>query len=127
MKESLCANHGRGSQMSRYLLTVEGSERFGSELQIRPPVRVKELIERDPDLMIPMPGDALQLRLPDGRTARATVARFGVEAFLRDGSLHMEGNPSDPELTLTIADLESDDLPAATEIWLTESHDHDPV
>lgn len=113
--------------MSRYLLTVEGSERFGSELRVRPLVRVKELIEREPDLMIPMPGDALQLRLPDGRRVRATVARFGVEAFLRDGSLYTEGDPTDPVLTLTIVDLESDALPGATEIWLDEPHDRDPV
>ncbi len=106
--------------MPFYLLTVEGSRRYGSELQVMPAIRVKDLVERAPDLMTPMPGDALQLRLPDGTRLPAAVAHFGVEAWERDGKIEIHGDPADPVLTLTIAGLESDDLPAGTEVWLDE-------
>jgi len=103
-----------------YLLTVESSRRYGSELQVMPTIPIKDLVERAPDLMIPMPGDALQLRLPDGNRLTAAVAHFGVEAWERDGKIEIHGDPADQVLTLTIVGLGSDELPAGTEVWLDE-------
>ena len=113
--------------MPRYLLTVETTERLGADLKVTPPVSVKELIERDPDFPLPLTGDALRLRLPDGRAVGGTVASFGVEAIERDGRLYAPGDPSDAALTLTIGARDVDDLPAGTEIWLDDPPDRDPA
>jgi hypothetical protein len=113
--------------MSFYLLTAESSRRFGSEVQVMPTIRLKDLIEQAPDLMAPMPGDALELRLPDGEILIAAVARFGIEAWELDGKLQTYSDPSDPVLTLSIADLGSDRVPVGTEVWLAEPRYHGPA
>ncbi len=61
--------------MPFYLLTVEDSHRLGSELKIMPTVRIRDLIERAPDLMTPMPGDtnAMQCTLEHRECCRAIL------------------------------------------------------
>lgn len=107
--------------MPFYLLTVDRAYEFGKWLQVLPRVRVNELAERARDLMMPAPGDILELRLPDGQKRHAVVATFGIEAWRRDGRVLTNSDPEDPVLTLNISgDLVPDELPAGTEIWLQE-------
>ncbi|HLZ59009.1 MAG TPA: hypothetical protein VKR06_18860 [Ktedonosporobacter sp.] len=106
-----------------YLLTVESSSQSGPHLQILPPVPVSDLIERAKGLLMPMAGDELELRLPDGHVQHALVGGFGVEIWRHeDGHFSTTSDPSNPALTLTLAgDLSSEDAPAGTEIWLSEA------
>src|SRR5579859_2666812 len=64
-----------------YLLTVESSSQSGPHLQVLPPVPVSNLIERAKGLLMPMAGDELELRLPDGRIQHALVGHFGIEVL----------------------------------------------
>lgn len=92
-------------------------------LQVLPRLLLKSLAQREPDLMTPMPGARLELRMPDGSVRHAALASFGVEAWEQDGGLVTSSDPSNPELTLNIAgDLQPQDVPVGTEIWLAEPH-----
>ncbi len=109
--------------MPHYLLTVESVRGAGSNVGVLPAVSIASLIGREPDLIVPMPGDALELRLPSGTIRHASVASFGVESFLQDGALYTASDPSDPAFTLYLAgdlagSLGPDDIPPGTEIWL---------
>jgi hypothetical protein len=107
--------------MACYLLTVESAQARGDTLKVLPRVPINAMIAREPDLMTPMPGAPLQLRLPDGGVRVAAIKTFGVEAWERDGSLFTTSPPDNPELTLVIAGgLRPADVPAGTEIWLAE-------
>lgn len=109
--------------MPVYLLTIENTQRNGAELAVTPPVSVKDLAERAPDLMMPMPGDPLELRFPDGSIRAARVASFGVETWSQEGELYTAANPADPACTLSIwaepAGNAGGGLPRGTEVWLT--------
>jgi hypothetical protein len=107
--------------MACYLLTVQSAHRSGDVLQVMPRVPMQRLIDQEPGLMTPMPGDPLQLRLPDGSVRAAQLGSFGIEAWERDGELYTTSDPSRPELTLTLAGgLGPDDLPPGTEVWLAD-------
>jgi hypothetical protein len=115
--------------MRCYLLTVENSSQLGNRLRVLPPVPAHSLIERAPGLLMPMAGDELELRLPDGRVGHAIVGSFGVELWRsEEGDFYTTSDPSDPVLTLTIAgDLRPKDVPAGTEIWLSEAKYNSPT
>jgi hypothetical protein len=105
--------------MSVHLLTVESAEPVGGNLQVRPKVSISALAGAHPDLTVPMPGDTVQMRLPDGSQRNAFVASFGIEMFERDGYLYTDSPPDDPQMTLSLTgDLGPEDVPAGTEIWL---------
>jgi hypothetical protein len=105
--------------MATYLLTVESVQAHGELLQVLPKVPIGSIATREPNLIMPMRGDSLELRLPDGTVQSATVHMFGVEAWERDGRLYTTSAPDNPELTLTIAGgLKPEDVPEGTEIWL---------
>lgn len=108
--------------MYYHLLPLEQAEQLGDtdNWRIQPLIPLKDLAK---DMMVPMAGEPLELRLPDGRVVRAQVASFGVEAW-RDssGNLYISTDPSDPSLTLVIA-LGEDltDVPPGTEVWPSEA------
>jgi len=108
--------------MSTYLVTVERAQRMGSVLQVLPRIRLGELVAREPGIMMPMPGDGLWLRFPDGSSRTAVVGLFGIDAWQTpDGSLLTDSDPRDPVVTLSIAgDLQPADVPAGTQVWLTD-------
>jgi hypothetical protein len=107
--------------MSTYLVTVERTQRMGSVLQVLPRIRLKELVAREPGIMMAMPGDGLWLRLPDGSSRTAVVGLFGIEAWASEGGLVTSSDPADPEVTLSIAgDLQPAEVPAGTQVWLTD-------
>jgi len=106
--------------MASFLVIVESTQRMGELLRVLPRVRISELLAREPDLMTPLPGDKLWLRLPDGGTRTAVLGLFGIEAWAGDGGLLTSSDPQDPVLTLSIAgDLQPDDVPPGTQVWLT--------
>ena len=109
--------------MPFYLLTIESSSQSGTQLRVRPRVPLFSLIEQAPGLLMPIAGDGLELRLPDGRVQYALVGGFGVEVRCHeDGHFSTTSDPSLPVLTLTIAgDLHTGDVPPGTEIWLREA------
>jgi hypothetical protein len=107
--------------MSVYLVTVESAQRMGSVLQVLPRIRLKELVAREPRIMMPMAGDGLRLRFPDGSSRAAVVGLFGVEAWESGGGLLTSSAPDDPEITLSLAgDLQPAEVPAGTEVWLAD-------
>ncbi len=109
--------------MRFHLLTVEGSQQFGETWRITPSVPLRSLLERGPTLMMPMAGEEIELRLPDGHVMPALIASFGVNAWEdSDGNLYSSSDPSDPSLTLTITcSSEVREVPPGTEIWLTNA------
>jgi hypothetical protein len=107
--------------VSSFLVIVERAQRMGSLLQVLPRIPLKELIAREPGIMMPMPGDGLWLRFPDGSNRTAVLGLFGVEAWQTDGGLLTSSDPQDPVLTLSIAgDLRPEDVPPGTQVWLTD-------
>lgn len=109
--------------MHVYLLTVESSSQSGALLQVLPQVLLRNLIEQAPGLFMPMAGDSIEIRLPDGRVQHALVGGFGIDLWRHeDGHFYTSSDPSNPLLTLTIAgDLQPEDVPAGAEIWLSEA------
>src|SRR5689334_11175832 len=103
--------------MRYHLLTVEGTQQFDEMWRIVPSVPLRSL---PPKLMMPMAGEEIELRLPDGRVATAVIARFGVDAWKdNEGNLFISTDPSDPSLTLTITcGSDVGEVPSGTEIWL---------
>jgi hypothetical protein len=106
--------------MRFYLVSVEGIERFGERWQIAPLVRLRSLMERGPGVMMPMAGEEIELRLPDGQVKTAHIASFGIEAWEDgEGNIYTKSVPAEPSLTLTITcGPEVADVPPGTEIWL---------
>jgi hypothetical protein len=109
--------------MRLYLLTVEGTERSGDSLTFAPKVRLRGFGEHVPNLMMPMTGDEVELRLPDGSVKTARIASFGLDVWKdSEGNLYTDMDPSDPYLTLTIAgDDAIGEVPPGTEIWLPDA------
>src|SRR5690242_2152687 len=103
--------------MRVHLLTVEGAQQFGEMWKIAPSVPLRSL---PPKLMMPMAGEEIELRLPDGQVMTARIARFGVDAWKdSEGNLYISTDPSDPSLTLTIVcGPNVGEVPPGTEIWL---------
>lgn len=111
-----------------YLLTVESSSQSGTDLQVLPRVPALGLGKRAPGLMMPMSGDGLELRLPDGRVQHARVGSFGLELWRNeDGNLYTTSDPSNPLLTLTITGAHVEDVPPGTEVWLSEAKYQTPT
>jgi hypothetical protein len=108
--------------MPAYLLTVESAQRVGELVRVLPAVPIRLLIDQQPGMLMPMPGDPLELRLPDGRTRSVPLGVFGVETWTGDdGALYTTSDPADPVLTLRIdGDVQPDEVPAGTEVWLSE-------
>ena len=71
--------------MHFYLLTVESTSQSGTYLQVLPRVPLQSLIERASGLLMPMAGDKLELRLPDGSVRHALVGSFGIEFWRSQG------------------------------------------
>jgi hypothetical protein len=69
---------------------------------------------------MPMAGEELELRLPDGQVMTAHIRSFGIDAWRdSEGALYTTSEPADPSLTLTITcDSGVDVVPQGTEIWL---------
>ncbi|HEV2633795.1 MAG TPA: hypothetical protein VGX23_01540 [Actinocrinis sp.] len=108
------------------LLNVEDAVRTSNGLKVEPGVRLRALLGRIPDEDVPVPGDLLEIRFPDGGEDRAQVAAFGWEGFdAGGGKLYLNTDPSDPRFSLTIAgDLQPTAVPRGSEIWLI---DHGPA
>jgi hypothetical protein len=112
--------------MRFHLLTVEGTQRFGDTWRIAPSMHLRSLLERGPTLMMPMSGEEIELRLPDGQVKPALIASFGIDAWTdSDGNLYTRSDRSDPSLTLTIScQSEIGEVPVGTEIWLSNARSH---
>ncbi|MFE9454585.1 hypothetical protein [Streptomyces sp. NPDC006739] len=110
--------------MPYYLLTVTASRRTNLGLQVEPAVRIRELASRVKDTDVPMPGDRLLLLRPDtGTWWIAPLARFGLEAWQKDGLVYTRSDPADPEFTLALGGKGSPEetLPVGTEIWVADN------
>jgi len=102
-----------------HLLTVDHSHPTGFGLQVAPTVRLRRLVDDSPGTMKPMPGDPIELRLPDGQVQAAVIGQFGIDGWKGgDGHFYTASDPADPQLTLAIRDAGPGDVPAGTEIWL---------
>ena len=105
--------------MQVYLLTVEGiAESYEGKFRLTPRVLLQSLAR---NIIMPMPGDPLELRLPHGRLLQASVAGFGIDAWRdAEGNLLIDTDPANPELSLTITGVELADILPGTEIWLSQ-------
>lgn len=107
--------------MAYHLLTVDHSHAVGGGVQLAPTVRLQRLVEDGPPgSTMPMRGDPVRLRLPDGETRQATILAFGLDGCQKDGYFYTASNPQDPQMTLSLRDLSAVDLPTDTEVWLPE-------
>lgn len=109
--------------MDYHLLTIEELQPLGNAWSVRPRVSLRRFVARGPKLMMPMPGEEVELRLPDGRVTTATIASFGVDVWTDgEGNMYTDSNPAAPMLTLTITGSEEvGAAPAGTEVWLTNA------
>jgi hypothetical protein len=110
--------------MRLHLLTVESTERFGDHTcTIAPKVRLRDFGQDVPNLMMPNPGDEVELRLPDGSVKKARISSFGLEVWKdSEGNFYTDMDPSDPYLTLTsTSDSDIGEVPPGTEIWLPDA------
>jgi hypothetical protein len=106
--------------MRFHLLTVEETQQLGETWRIAPSVPLRRLVERGPTLVMPMTGEEIELRLPDGQVMTAHIAAFGVDAWKdSEGNLYLNTDPADVSLTLTITcDAPVEVVPPGTEVWL---------
>lgn len=106
--------------MRFHLLTSEGAQRIDDVWQIAPSVPLHNLPST---LMMPMTGDEIELRLPDGRVITAHIASFGVDVWKdSEGNFYTNSDFSDPSLTLTITcDADLEEMPPGTEVWLSNA------
>ena len=105
--------------MQVYLLTFEGiADSYEGKFRLTPRVLLRSLAS---NIIMPMPDDPLELRLPNGRTLQARVAGFGIDAWRdAEGNFLIDTNPANPELSLTVTGVELPDILPGTEIWLSE-------
>lgn len=77
---------------------------------------------------MPMRGDPVELRMPDGTRRPSAIALFGIDGWKKGDHFYTASNPADPQLTLTIAEQEPGNLPSMTQVWLpgVESADSMP-
>lgn len=107
------------------LLNVEDAVRTRNGLRVEPGIRLRSLLKRIPDQDVPLPGDLLEIRFPDGGEDRAQVAAFGWEGLDPGGPRYLNTDPTDPKFSLVIAgDLSPLAVPRGSEIWLI---DHGPA
>lgn len=106
--------------MRVHLVTVESVERFGEQWRIAPLIPLGSLPK---NIMMPMKGDEVELRLPDGGMKSGHIVGFGMGAWKgSDGKFYTNVDPYDPDLTLTITgDADLTELPPGTEIWLPDA------
>ena len=106
--------------MRFHLVTVEETEQFGDQWTIAPLVRLQDMSEHAPGLMMPMAGEEVELRLPDGGTKTAHIVSFGVSLWKdSEGNFYTNSDLTDPSLTLTIkCDPDVKGIPPGTQIWL---------
>ena len=109
--------------MRLHLMTATGAQQFGNAWRIEPSVSLRSLVEQGPGMTMPMPGEQLELHLPDGREIAAFILSFGMDAWKdAEGNLYTTSDPSSPSLTLTISGAPSlEGVPAGTEIWLSNA------
>lgn len=109
--------------MKIHLLTIEGIEQYGDEWTCAPTVPMDSLSEYGPTFMMPMAGDELELRYPDGRVVAARIVSFGVSVWRdSDDAFYMPTDPAEPALTLTVSnDSSLADLIPGAEVWLSEA------
>lgn len=109
--------------MDVHLLTIEGLEPIGDAWTITPRVPLRSLVKRGPKMMMPMPGEKVELRLPDGRVMTAIIASFGIDVWKdSEGQIFTNADPAGPSLTLTITGHpEIGSAPAGTEVWLSNA------
>lgn len=105
--------------MQVYLLTVEGiADSYEGKFRLTPRVPLRSLAG---NIIMPMPDDPLELRLPNGHTLQARVASFGIDAWRdAEGNFLINTDPANPELSLTVTGVELPDILPGTEIWLKE-------
>ncbi|GHO82313.1 hypothetical protein [Dictyobacter formicarum] len=105
--------------MQVYLLTAEGiAGSYEGAFRLTPRVLLRNLPR---NIIMPMPEDPLELRLPNGRLLQAHVASFGVDTWRdAEGNLLIDMDPANPVLSLTITGVELSDILPGTEIWLRE-------
>ena len=104
----------------RYLLvTVESVHSTGFGLQVSPTIKLKQLADRPKSELIPMQGDPLELRAPDGSSRSAVIGGFGIAGRMEGKHFITRSNPADPEFTLSIGgEVTEADVPPGTEVWL---------
>jgi hypothetical protein len=65
----------------------------------------------------------VELRLPDGTRRQTRLVRFGASVYrAEDGSFYVPGDENGPQFTIVFTlspDLQPDDVPPGTEIWVT--------
>lgn len=123
MPHIIYCQHEKGVVMQIHLVTVEGAEQSGDEWEITPLVPLRSLGQHGPGFMMPMAGDDLELRLPDGNVRTARIASFGVSVWKdSEGNFFMNTDPADPFLSLYITcDSDVGEVPPGTEIWLSDA------
>jgi hypothetical protein len=112
--------------MRFHLVTATRAQQLGAAWKIAPSVALQSLVERGRGMigmMMPMPGERLDLHLPDGREITASIVSFGLEVWKdAEGDLYTAADPSSPSLTLVITgDPRLEDVPAGTEVWLRDA------
>jgi hypothetical protein len=102
------------------LLAVTEAMETGSILRLLPTVDGMEQKRRHPHMKVPMPGDVVESRLPDGSRRTAVIEVFGLELTEVDGELFSATDPSDFQLTLRLRELKAAEVPPGTEVWIEE-------
>jgi len=103
------------------LLNVEDAVRTRNGLRVEPGIRLRALLRRISDQDVPLPGDLLEIRFPDGGENRVQVAAFGWEGLESGGAMYLNTDPTDPKFNLVIAgDLSPIAVPRGSEIWLVD-------
>jgi hypothetical protein len=103
------------------LLNVEDAVRTRNGLRVEPGIRLRALLRRISDQDVPLPGDLLEIRFPDGGENRVHVAAFGWEGLESGGAMYLNPDPTDPKFNLVIAgDLSPTAVPRGSEIWLVD-------
>lgn len=103
-----------------HLVTVESVDATGLGLKVKPTIRIKDLISRSDNQVMPMKDDPLELRTPDGKVRIAAVGKFGIDCWQDEhGRLVTASDPADPHLTLSIGGgVDESEVPAGTEVWI---------
>ena len=101
-----------------HMVTIEGLEASTRGWRAVPPVPLRGLGYPD-GCRVTMPGDALRVLRPDGSVLAGTVGMWGVDAWRDEtGNLVMACDPADPEVSVTIADIDAAELVPGSEVWV---------
>jgi hypothetical protein len=86
--------------------------------RVLPPVRLRDIDYPD-GARVTMRGDALEVRRPDGSVLAGTVGMWGVAAYQDDdGNVVIATDPQDPEVSVTIAGIEPEELLPGSHVWV---------